>query len=68
MRAYVRAGMLALGAATSVDATGMVAAADMLLAKQLAFTCHQMYALTPTGLSPEHVVLRGTSMSIGSAM
>ena len=58
-------GMLALGATMSLDSKGSVAAADMQLAKRLAFTCHQMYALTATGLSPEHVVLRSGRFATG---
>ena len=49
----------------SFDNKGSVAAADMQLAKQLAFTCHQMYATTATGLAPEHTVFRSGTMSVG---
>ena len=57
--------MLALGASFSPDSSGAVAADDMKLAKRLAFTCHQMYALTASGLAPEHTVFRSGTMSVG---
>eukprot|EP00611_Tribonema_gayanum_P015110 TRINITY_DN268_c0_g1_i5.p1 TRINITY_DN268_c0_g1~~TRINITY_DN268_c0_g1_i5.p1 ORF type:complete len:838 (-),score=164.59 TRINITY_DN268_c0_g1_i5:520-3033(-) len=47
------AGSLGLGAATSQDKER--AERDMKLGKALAYTCHLMYKLQPTGLSPEYI-------------
>lgn len=61
-------GMLALGAALSKESSGKVAASDMQLAKRLAYTCHQMYSFTSSGLAPEVTLFRGGRMSVSNGM
>jgi mannosyl-oligosaccharide alpha-1,2-mannosidase len=53
------AGMLGLGAHTSAGTTGQAnRERDLQSAKALAYTCYQMYARQPTGISPEYVEFR----------
>lgn len=50
-------GVMALGAKSKPDSPN--AARDLRTAKQLTYTCYQMYARHPTGLSPEYVTFGG---------
>jgi len=59
-------GILALGAVTNPDQTSFRVERDMELAKELMYTCYQMYARQPTGIAPEYVnFVEGRDMEPG---